>query len=137
MAEGLFNARARESGWKAESAGIAATPGQPPSEHAITVMDELHIDIRSQRSQLLTLELAESADAIVVMTYGHLDAILLRFPSVSEKVTLLRQYVEGIDPTNPLDLDLSDPIGQSIDVYRLCRDQIQEAIPGLIKTLQG
>lgn len=134
MAEGFFHAMVPpEKGWTASSAGLAATPGSPPSSHSVTAMNELGIDITRQRSQLLTKELIDTAERIVVMTYGHLDAILAYFPAASEKVCLLRQFIEPPLPAGQI--DLSDPIGLPLESYRLCRDQVQEAMPSLLKEL--
>ncbi len=138
MAEGLFHhLNPDEKLWTAKSAGIAAASGQAPSEHSTTVMRELGIDISGQRSELLSPELVREAHHLVVMTYAHLDAILMHFPEAAEKVVLLRQFAYPAGDEHPLNLDLSDPIGQTVDVYRQCRDQIREAMPGLIKSLNG
>jgi glycine hydroxymethyltransferase len=138
MAEGLFHhLNPDKKQWTAESAGIAATPGQPPSDHSVTVMKELAIDISGQRSQALTSELVDRAYQLVVMTYGHLDAILMHFPAASDKVVLLRQFAYPEGGERPLNLNLSDPIGQSVEVYRQCREQIREAMPGYVQSLTG
>lgn len=136
MAEGLFDhLNPDKEQWTAESAGIAAASGQPPSDHSITVMKELNIDISAQRSQPLTPELVREAHLLVVMTYGHLDAILMHFPEASEKTVLLRQFSYPAGDEHPLNLNVSDPIGQPVDTYRQCREQIREAISGLILSL--
>jgi hypothetical protein len=37
-------------------------------------------------------DLVRKADFIFVMTYGHLDSMLLLFPSAAEKTFLLREF---------------------------------------------
>ncbi len=63
------------------------------------------------------------------MTYGHLDSMLLLFPAAAEKTFLLREFETELPV---MEREVSDPIGQSRDVYRHCRDQIRAALPRLL-----
>ncbi len=136
MAEGFLahqKNRALPSGWEVSSAGLAAPEGQPPSYHSVDVMREVGIDISHQRSCMLTAEQVMNADRIFVMTYGHLDTLLMLFPEASEKCFLVRQFLSD---DAVFKQEISDPIGQSEDVYRACRDEIREAIPSIIDHLK-
>ena len=117
-----------------ESAGIGAVSGQTPSHHAIEVMRELGCDISRQRSQPINHEMIRRADHIFVMTYGHLDSLLLLYPSAAEKVFLVREFDPGLSPE---DREVDDPIGQSKETYRACRDQIRKAMPYLLEVVQS
>src|ERR1700761_1479014 len=124
MAQGLFADLVKgRSDIEVTSAGIGAVGGQSPSPHSVEVMQELGLDIRNIRSKPLM------ADLIFVMTYGHLDSMLLLFPSAAEKTFLLREFETDLPV---MERELSDPIGQSRDVYRECRDQIRSALPRLL-----
>ena len=130
MAQGLFADLVRgRRDIEVTSAGIGAVGGQPPSPHSVEVMAELGIDIRNIRSKPLMAELVRRADFIFVMTYGHLDSMLLLFPSAAEKTFLLREFETDLPV---MERELTDPIGQSRDVYRECRDQIRGALPRLL-----
>jgi RpiB/LacA/LacB family sugar-phosphate isomerase len=130
MAQGLFADLVRgRRDIEVGSAGIGAIGGQPPSIHSVEVMAELGIDIRHIRSKPLMAELVRKADFIFVMTYGHLDSMLLLFPSAAEKTFLLREFETDLPV---MERDLSDPIGQSRETYRECRDQIRAALPRLL-----
>lgn len=131
MAEGLFRHIAKGK-VEVTSAGVGAVYGQSPSTHAVTVMDELGIDIRDIRSKPLTQDLVKEADYIIVMTYGHLDTILMLHPEAADKVFLLREFEKG---GNITDRDISDPIGQSKEVYKTCRDQIRKALEPLLTAI--
>ncbi len=134
MAEGLLKHRLGEaSEIKVSSAGIAAGDGMPPSTHSATVMQELGIDITDQQSNQLTPELVASADYLFVMTYGHFDAILMMYPEAADKTYLVRHFLE--DETL-LHRDISDPIGQSVQVYRHCRDEIASAMDSIVEFLK-
>lgn len=135
MAEGLLKHRLGDSDdIQVSSAGIAASPGMPPSPNSVTAMKELGIDITDQTSSQLTPELVKSADYLFVMTFGHLDAILMMYPEAAEKTYLVRHFIE--DETL-LHRDISDPIGQPLRVYRHCRDEIASAMDSIVKFLKS
>ena len=126
MAQGLFADLVKgRSDIEVTSAGIGAVGGQSPSPHSVEVMHELGLDIRNIRSKPLMADLVRKADFIFVMTYGHLDSMLLLFPSAAEKTFLLREFETDLPV---MERELSDPIGQSREVYRECRDQIRSEI---------
>jgi RpiB/LacA/LacB family sugar-phosphate isomerase len=130
MAQGLFADLIRgRRDIEVTSAGIGAIGGQPPSPYAVEVMAEIGIDIRHIRSKPLMVDLVRKADFIFVMTYGHLDSMLLLFPSAAEKTFLLREFETDLPV---MEREVSDPIGQARDVYSDCRDQIREALPRLL-----
>jgi len=130
MAQGLFADLVRgRRDIEVTSAGIGAVGGQPPSPHSVEVMAELGIDIRNIRSKPLMAELVRRADFIFVMTYGHLDSMLLLFPSAAEKTFLLREFETDLPV---MEREVSDPIGQSRETYRECREQIRAALPRLL-----
>lgn len=135
MAEGLMREKCKEaSAWKIGSAGLAAGNDMPPSEHSVAVMAEIGIDISKQRSRLLTQDLIQQADFLFVMTYSHLDHILMLYPDASEKTFLVRQFVRD---NTLLSKDISDPIGQGIEVYRRCRDEISQALDSLVSFIES
>ena len=130
MAQGLFADLVRgRRDIEVTSAGIGAVGGQSPSPHAVDVMNELGIDIRNIRSKPLMADLVRKADFIFVMTYGHLDSMLLLFPSAAEKTFLLREFETDLPVMERED---SDPIGQSRETYRRCRDEVRAALPRLL-----
>jgi RpiB/LacA/LacB family sugar-phosphate isomerase len=130
MAQGLFADLVRgRRDIEVTSAGIGAVGGQPPSAHSVDVMAEIGLDIRNIRSKPLMAELVRKADFIFVMTYGHLDSMLLLFPSAAEKTFLLREFETDLPV---MEREVSDPIGQSRETYRECRDQIRAALPRLL-----
>src|SRR5471030_1324046 len=92
-------------------------------------MNELGMDIKNIRSKPLMAEVVRKADFIFVMTYGHLDSMLLLFPSAAEKTFLLREFETELPV---MEREVSDPIGMSRDVYLRCRDEIRVALPRLL-----
>jgi len=130
MAQGLFADLVRgRRDIEVTSAGIGAVGGQPPSHFSVEVMSELGLDIRNIRSKPVIAELVRKSDFIFVMTYGHLDSMLLLFPSAAEKTFLLREFETDLPV---MEREVPDPIGQSKEMYRECRDQIRAALPRLL-----
>jgi glycine hydroxymethyltransferase len=131
MAEGLFRKlTAGLKGITAESAGLSAASGQPPSTDAVRVLAEKEIDISKIRSQPVTEKLLGRATHVFVMTDDHRRLLDLFFPEASGKVYLLR----GDEPGSP---DVPDPIGQGRAVYEKCRETISRALPAILKKINA
>src|SRR5436853_4553677 len=131
MAEGLFRHAVKgRNDFRVISAGVGAVEGMPPSEHAVTALRELGIDISRQRSRMLTADIVQQADYIFGMTHSHVDAVTLLYPQAAEKTFLLREFDETL---GNYEADISDPIGGSYEVYVNCRDQIEQGIAAMLK----
>jgi len=134
MAEALFRrATAGRGDFRVLSAGLGAVDGQPPTQHSVTAMRELGVDISAQRSRALTANLLQQADYVFGMTHGHVDTIGLLYPAAAEKTFLLREFDESLDP---FEKDISDPIGSPYDVYVNCRKQIEQGIASILKFME-
>lgn len=113
--------------WQIRSAGVFAADGMPASREAVAALAELDMDGSSHRSQMLTRELVEQATLIAVMTEGHKMQILQQIPEAKDKVFRLMEFADAAS-----DLDVHDPVGGPISVYRSARDQIDSALVDLI-----
>src|ERR1043166_9256004 len=130
MAEGLFRRLlGNRKDIEVASAGVHAVRGQPPSMHAVHVLEQEGVDIRGLRSQPLTATLVDHATHIFAMTAGHLDSIHMLFPHGAEKTYLLREFEE---PGMTVWRDVPDPIGCSRDVYSVCAATIKNALPTVL-----
>ncbi len=117
--------------WTVSSAGVFAGEGQPASQESVDVLAEQGIDASGHRSRMLTLELVNEADYILVMTESHRSTILAQWPNAADKVHLITEFaVAGSQPE-----DIADPIGHSTAVYRRTRDQIDAAIADFLLVL--
>jgi RpiB/LacA/LacB family sugar-phosphate isomerase len=134
MAEGLFRHAIKGRGeFRIVSAGLGAVDGEPPTNHSVSAMREIGIDISGQRSRALTAELVRSADLILGMTHSHTDTVALLYPKAAEKTFLLREFDETLEP---YEKDISDPIGSPYHIYVECRDQIEQGIVTLLKFME-
>jgi glycine hydroxymethyltransferase len=130
MAEGLMShALHGRSDIRVASAGLGAIDGQPVTEASRKVMAELGIDISNHVSQSLRAALVGQADFIFTMTRQQQDTIAALFPAATEKTFVLREFEDA----EVIGRDISDPIGQSIEVYRRTREQIRAALPSIIE----
>jgi len=130
MAEGFFRRLlGNRKDIEVASAGVHAARGQPPSMHAVQVLEQDGVDIRGLRSQPLTATLVDRATHIFAMTAGHLDTIHMLFPHGAEKTYLLREFEE---PGMTVWRDVPDPIGCSRDVYSVCAATIKNALPTVL-----
>jgi len=128
MAEGLLRNRLpADSGCEVSSAGICAANGWPASANAVEALREKGIHIGGLTSRTLTPDLIAKADLLITMTQGHRHAILQVSPQSEGKVFLLKSF-----DTAKCAADISDPVGEALDVYRRVRDEIDAALPNLI-----
>ncbi|MDK2857356.1 MAG: protein arginine phosphatase [Verrucomicrobiota bacterium] len=128
MAEGLLRQiLGPDSGWQITSAGICAANGWPANPNAVEALREKGIDISNHVSRALTPALVQTADLLVTMTRAHRDAVLRMCPESEGKVFLLTSF--GVTQAAA---DIYDPIGESLDVYRRVRDEIDAALPDLV-----
>ncbi len=107
------------------SAGIAAMAGGGPTPEAVQVTAELGIDLAGHGTQPISDRLVRHADVIYTMTQGHRQALVGRWPDVA-----CRTHVLCGDQ-----VDVADPIGGPLELYRRCADQIRLAIQKRIAEL--
>jgi protein-tyrosine-phosphatase len=136
MAEGLMIERLRQEGRQylsVSSAGIFATPGNPPEPFAIQVTREAGVDISGHRARVVNNENLSWADIVLVMESGQRGFISMAFPQQSAKVALLGDFNRCQGEGG----EIGDPYGSSVEVYRACFEEIGEAIDGLIHLLSS
>jgi len=132
MAEALFKKMLRDldkhEDIEVASYGIAAVEGQPASENANKVMEMEGIDLTGHRAKRFTQDVTE-ADLILTMTQSHKDHIINRFPKAKGKVFLLGEFVGD-------NMEISDPFGQSIEVYKKAAEEIKQKLWKIIERLE-
>lgn len=129
MAEYLFRhyIKDKNSNWDAVSGGLSASYGQNASTEAVQALNECGVDLSTHRSRPVNRELTAAAAVIIGMTGAHCEQLARLDPAIAEKTFLLMSFAS---PPGEL-MDLADPIGMSLDVYRKTRETIARAVPGL------
>lgn len=159
MAEALLRRHLAEAGIAAEvrSAGTLGWNDRPATDHAVTVMAELGLDIGAHTSRRLAPELLH-ADLVVTMTRDHAGAVLARDPELRSRVFLPAEFArlatEGsAHPVAWIDRvtavgdrrdgpligrpaeEVPDPAGEPLDVYRSTAQRLDRELRGLVTAL--
>ncbi len=132
MAEALLRTKAEVLGLPIEvkSAGIFALDGDRASRGAVEAMKNIK-SLGSHRANILDLELMKWADLVLVMTQSQLFRITEIYPESTDKVYLLKSY--ALDQ----DIDIEDPYGGPVSLYKRVRDELNEAIDSIIDKIKG
>lgn len=138
MAEALLKVKLKELG-KSDinvvSAGVSTVPGMAPTENTVLVMREVGIEVSGNISFVMTNELVERSDLVLVMEQFHKKEILRRIPKEESKVRLLKEYILGIEDKDDPTLNILDPIGRTLEFYRQTRELINRCIEEVVKKL--
>jgi len=113
------------------SAGIAARQGDPISDNAAVAMKKVGLDLSPHASQPVTQQLLDGALAVLCMTESHRAMIQLQFERVPKHLYLFRQFLPP-----PVDPEVDDPYGGPLSAYESCRDNLVEAVPGIVNFLK-
>lgn len=113
-----------------QSAGVQAFPDMPASVGTQSVLAEKEI-VSQHKSQSVTKELIQWADLVLTMTETHKEIIKTMFSDVHKHVFTLKEYACP-EATN---LDISDPFGGSIEVYRKTAEEIDRCLDEVVRKL--
>jgi arsenate reductase len=117
MAEGFFNQRYTPKGYHAISAGTR--PVSQINPLAVQVMNEIGVDISSQKSKIITEDMIRSSAKSVNM--GCIE----------------RAECPLLFINNVIDWGIEDPKGKSIEKVREIRDEIDRRVREIAQSLQG
>ena len=115
MAEGFFRKYAPK-GYEPVSAGTKPTPEINPI--VVEAMKEVGIDLTKQKPKILTNEMIN--DSILSVNMGCMDKT--ECPALFMK--------------NSIDWNIEDPKGKSLDQVRKIRDNIEQKVREICKTLE-
>lgn len=104
----------RERGVDVFSAGVAAADHAPASPETVQVLQEAGMDGSQHLSQLVTGRMLEESTVVLAMTERHRQVLRDMRPDLSERFHLI----------NRSGMDVSDPIGGTLEDYRDCRSEI-------------
>jgi len=127
---------AASSQFDVDSAGVHSIEGEPASPHTLQVLGELGYDASTHKSKRLCPQDVERADLVLTMTRAHKQSVLEMAPAARDKVFTLREYVaSAAGRAPPPKEDIDDPAGGDEQVYRACRDEINEEVQALTDLL--
>lgn len=110
------------------SCGVYAQNGDKPTWQAKSVMkDEYDVDMNAHSATHIKDSNIEEMDLILCATTSHKNAVLDIYPNLKEKVFTMKEYVD-YDREHHDKIDIKDPWGYDIDVYRSCASEIDECL---------
>ena len=116
---------------KVVSAGVAAAHGHSATDHSITAMKKVGIDLADHVSRPLTQDMLDQALAVFTMTETHRALIQISFDRVPEHMHLFREFMNTDGES-----EIPDPYGQNFNNYVSSRDSMVEAIPSILRFLR-
>ncbi|MBI1783892.1 hypothetical protein HYR69_01995 [Candidatus Sumerlaeota bacterium] len=112
------------------SAGVMTVTGLRASQEAMQIMTAEGVDLGRHRSTQLSPDMVRKADLILGMTPLHVQEALRLHKDARGKAFLLKEYSRS-------DLDkiqIDDPMGATLEVFKKCFREIKEACQLLLKT---
>lgn len=113
------------------SRGIMVNETGRASEHAIEVMKEYDIDIGSHISKQLVIDDISENDVLLTMTNGQLDTV--RY--ICEDLNIVTDTIKNYSSRG--ENDVVDPYGKEIKYYKICAEEINDCIDGIVERLGG
>jgi len=113
------------------SAGIMILAGLGASAETREVLKNEGIDVSGHLSQRLTREIVDRSDLILAMESMHENRVLQVAPRAKNRLFLLKEFARMDDS----DLDISDPIGGSLEVYGNTFNIIKDAVERISKII--
>jgi protein-tyrosine-phosphatase len=135
MAESIFRKQLKKRAFphvRAESAGLLDLGGAAADPQAVSILREKGIDGSGHRSRLLSAEMVDRADRVLVMEEAQREELLRRHPGAEGKVRLLKSFSPLGDGGN---LDIEDPHGREPYHYRSCFAEIYFSLEGLFRCI--
>jgi protein-tyrosine-phosphatase len=135
MAAALLAARLGE-GCQVLSAGTAAREGDPAADLAVQVMAERGLDLTAHRARLVSRELVDQADLVLTMTRSQRQMVIDLAPGAADRVFSLVEYATCPTCLPPgEELDIPDPLGKGLDVYRASADHLLQMVERVAERL--
>ncbi|HCC32886.1 MAG TPA: low molecular weight protein arginine phosphatase [Clostridiales bacterium] len=120
------------------SAGTAARAGDPAAASAVQVMAERGLDLSAHRAQPISQELVAQSDLVLTMTRSQRQMVIDLVPGAADRVFTLVEYATcPTCPPSAEGLDIPDPLGMGIDVYRTTADHLQQLVDRVADKLMG
>jgi protein-tyrosine-phosphatase len=113
------------------SAGVGGRDGDLVSANSVAAMKKVGLDISGHRSRAITDELVRDAVAVFGMTESHRAMLQFAMSPVPRNLHLFREFMPKGGHK-----EIGDPYGGALKLYEATRDEMVEAIPGLLAFLK-
>ena len=95
-------------------------------------MKEYEVDLKSHKATNIRNSNIKEMDLILCMTKSHKMNVIQMYPELKDKVYMLKEYTEYKTEEG---IEIKDPWGYDIEVYRFCAAEIYECIKILLKKI--
>lgn len=113
------------------SCGIFAENGDSPTYNAIEVTKEYDVDLKGHKATNIRDSKIEEMDLILCATMSHKYSVIQMYPDLANKVYTIKEYVN-----ENKDLDIKDPWGYDIEIYRFCIAEIDKLLDKIIEKIK-
>ena len=113
------------------SCGVYAENYDIPTKEAIQVMKEYGVDLTNHKATNIRNSDIEDMDVILCATVNHKNMVISMYPELIDKVFTMKEYAGY--PS--YDLDISDPWGYGMDVYKKCAEEIEICIEKILEKI--
>ncbi len=112
------------------SAGVAARGGEPATEHSVTALRKVGLDLSRHLSRPVSPDLLDRALVVLVMTESHRDVLTARGGRAG-RIHLFREFLPASEGW-----EIPDPFGGPLSDYEAARDEMVAALPSLLAHLR-
>ena len=116
-----------------ETSGIEAIDGDVATDFAKKAIAEYGADLSKHKARNISEFSLTEYDVIIVMTQEHMRVLNDIMPNISEKIRLLKSYMRNNKEGY---LNIDDPWGLSLEVYKNCAKEIVQCVDDLITELK-
>lgn len=95
-------------------------------------MKDYDVDIIGHKATNINNSNIEEMDLILCATSSHKKTVLQMYPKLKGKVYTMKEYVQE-EPKE--DIDIKDPWGYEIEIYRFCAGEIDTVLEKLIQKI--
>lgn len=115
------------------SCGTFAEDGEKSTYSALEVMKEYEVDLSSHEATNIANSALLDMDLILCATTSHKNFVLQQYPNLKDKVYTMKEYVNF--DQNQQDVDIRDPWGYDIEIYRFCVAEIEQCLDKLLQKI--
>lgn len=112
------------------SCGTFAENGEKSTYAALEVMKEYDVDLSLHQATNIANSNILEMDLILCATTSHKYFVLQQYPNLKNQVYTIKEYV-NFDESKK-DIDIRDPWGYDIAIYRFCVSEIDTCLDKLL-----
>jgi len=118
----------------ADSAGVAAAKGVPPTSETILCLAKHGLEVSTYQAKPVDDRMIKESSLVLTMTNQQKEFLVKQYPGESSKIFLFRDYCQNNNKITGQEIE--DPYGKSISFYEKICSQLDNNINQLIIRLR-